>query len=112
MASITFILEVQPTIMAIPTSIEFLLCQKLSKKVHMKFLIKTNKSDTFYKYRNKSKGRLRKSFVVNIVWQQNSNSKMLLFKGTDPKSFLYKVISCNVEIILSLKFWKRPDFLY
>ena len=51
-----------------------------------------------------------KSFVVNIVWQQNSNSKMFLFRGTDPKPFLYKVIVCNVEIILSLKFWERPDF--
>lgn len=34
MASITFILEVQPTIMAIPTSIEFLLCQKLQESSH------------------------------------------------------------------------------
>ena len=50
------------------------------------------------------------SFVVNIVWQQNSNSKMLLFRGTDPKPFLHKVILCNVEIILFLRFWERPDF--
>ena len=109
MASITFILEVEPTIIAISTSIEFLLCQKLQKSSHQ-ILNKPVSQIHFTNTETKAKGGWVKSFVVNIVWQQNSNSKMLLFKGTDPKTFLYKVISCNVEIILSLKFWKRPDF--